>query len=249
MEKLITFHGDPAIKEKYLTRLRLHRAQDEIIQGVYWENGKGCAVGCTIHASTHQAYEDELGISRIIATLEDRIFEGLPNILAKDFPIDFLEAVPVGVDIGIVFYQFMRWLLVEVNGVIQYVQDKKIITDVADLFDRHLKGEKVKKEEWERVADAARTYASVYIPAEYASEATANAANAAYAIYAAADAASYASDGAADYSARVAAGDAIDYATSVAVAYANAANATWGSDAAIKIKQSEKLIELIKECA
>ena len=51
------FHNDPSIKEKYLTRVQAHYKADEIIQGKYWENGKGCAVGCTIHSSDHKNYE------------------------------------------------------------------------------------------------------------------------------------------------------------------------------------------------
>ncbi len=40
---MVAFHGDPAIKEKYLTRVREHAAADQIVQGIYWENGMGCA--------------------------------------------------------------------------------------------------------------------------------------------------------------------------------------------------------------
>ena len=36
------FHGDPAIKEKYLSRVRAHHMADEIIKGKYWEYVKGC---------------------------------------------------------------------------------------------------------------------------------------------------------------------------------------------------------------
>ena len=43
MKQLISFHGDPAIKEKYLARIAAHAAADEIEKGYYWEGGKGCA--------------------------------------------------------------------------------------------------------------------------------------------------------------------------------------------------------------
>ena len=72
---LIAFHGDPAVKEKYLNRVTLHERADEIIHGKYWENGKGCAVGCTVHSSKHAAFETELGIPLMLAKLEDRLFE------------------------------------------------------------------------------------------------------------------------------------------------------------------------------
>lgn len=52
-----SFHNDQKIKTKYLARVRAHQKADEIIKGQYWEDGKGCAVGCTLHSSNHNAYE------------------------------------------------------------------------------------------------------------------------------------------------------------------------------------------------
>lgn len=43
------FHNDKKIKAKYLARVKAHIKAGEVIKGKYWENGKGCAVGCTIH--------------------------------------------------------------------------------------------------------------------------------------------------------------------------------------------------------
>ena len=100
------FHGDPAIKEKYLARLKAHHEADEIIQGTGWENGHGCAVGCTLNNYSHVAYETELGLPQWLAYLEDRIFEDLPPVDAQRFAVDFLEAVQTGSDVGKV-----RWLL------------------------------------------------------------------------------------------------------------------------------------------
>lgn len=42
---LIAFHGDPKEKDAILAQLQLHHDADEIVHGVYWENGRGCAVG------------------------------------------------------------------------------------------------------------------------------------------------------------------------------------------------------------
>lgn len=92
------FHNDPAIKGKYLARVRMHREADQLVKGQYWENGKGCAVGCTVHSSSHADYETELGIPRKLARIEDGIFEGLPNGQALSWPerfLDLLAAAPV----------------------------------------------------------------------------------------------------------------------------------------------------------
>src|SRR5271165_374565 len=95
-----SFHNDPKIKAKYLKRVRNHFKADEIIKGQYWQNGKGCAVGCTIHSDKHKNYEIELGIPEWLAMLEDKIFEGLPNERAKLWPKQFLKAIKIGVNLN-----------------------------------------------------------------------------------------------------------------------------------------------------
>jgi hypothetical protein len=110
---LIAYHGDPAIKSKYLNRVLAHQAADEIAHGFYWENGKGCAVGCTLHSNRHAAYETELGVSRMLARLEDRLFEGMANGKSKEFPAKFLAAIQPGADLSRVGWIFLHWLLTE----------------------------------------------------------------------------------------------------------------------------------------
>jgi hypothetical protein len=97
--KLRAFHNDPAIKEKYLFRVKAHAAKDHLIKGQGWSNGKGCAIGCTLEAYDHTRYPIELGLPEWLARLEDTIFENLPNDLAMTWPIRFLEAVNVGANI------------------------------------------------------------------------------------------------------------------------------------------------------
>ena len=43
MNKLLAFHNDQKIKDKYIARVKAHQEADEIIKGKYWKNGKGCA--------------------------------------------------------------------------------------------------------------------------------------------------------------------------------------------------------------
>ena len=49
-QTLQAFHNDPAVKAKYQARLAAHRAAEQLIQGTGFEDGKGCAVGCTLDA-------------------------------------------------------------------------------------------------------------------------------------------------------------------------------------------------------
>jgi hypothetical protein len=111
--RMLSFHSDPAVKARYLARVEGHAAADEIIKGRYWEAGKGCAVGCTVHGESHEDFERELGIPQIMAWLEDVIFEGLPNRLAKTWPERFLSAIEPGTDLSRVAWQFLYWLLTE----------------------------------------------------------------------------------------------------------------------------------------
>ena len=226
---MLAFHSDPKIKKKYLSRVKAHIKADELIKGKYWENGKGCAVGCTIHSGDHAAYENELGIPRILARLEDGIFESLPNKLAMTWPKRFLESINPGADLSKVWNKFAHWLLVDTeNGVLRFAnteRTKDSISKTANLYLRSLK-EEVPYLEWKTAASAA---------ADAAADA------AAYAAYAAAYAASDAAYAA--YAASAAYADAAAYAAASATAYA-------AYDAARTkaiIAQSEKLLELLRE--
>jgi hypothetical protein len=216
--RLIAFHGDPKIKAKYLARVKAHRKADEIIHGTYWKKGKGCAVGCTIHGSDHGAYETELGIPRVLAHLEDGIFESLPNGRAKDWPVEFLTAIPVGADLSRVWSRFAVWLLGDAeDGVIRFAKTDRTRNAILAVVAAYSLEQTPSAREWRELASAAR-----------------HADAAAYAAYA--DAAAYAADAAA-YAAYAA---AYAYAAAAADAAADAARHQ------ARIKQADKLLELLR---
>jgi hypothetical protein len=163
---LVAFHNDPAIKAKYLARVRQHREADHLIKGTGWEYGKGCAIGCTLEAYDHSRYPIELGIPEIIARLEDRIFEGLPNEKAMAWPERVLEAIRPGADLNGIWPKFAVWLMVdERHGVIRFAGDREgvraAILGVADLY----------KSGWPtapRAAAAAHAAYAAYAAAAYA---------------------------------------------------------------------------------
>ena len=161
---MLAYHGDLSIKEKYLARIRLHAAHDEIIKGCYWQKGKGCAVGCTIHGSDHGAYERELGIPQTIAHMEDAMFERLPNVIAMKFPERFLAAITPGADLSLVMSRLMLWLLVDPDdGVILFADAedaKSAIERIAALYERQLSGDNPSPEEWSAEAAAAKAAAA-----------------------------------------------------------------------------------------
>lgn len=235
MIKLLAYHNDQSTKDEYLDRVRAHRAADEIVQGQYWRNGKGCAIGCTLHSGDHEAYEAELGIPVRLAHLEDNIFEGLGVEAAKAWPERFLSAINPGADLSMVWPKFALWLLTDSkHGVIQYAgaRDQSAIVGVANLYRTWLDtGVKPSASEFRDAArDAADAARAAYAAAAYAVYAAVYDARAAYAAVYAARAAVYAAYAAAD-------------AAHAAAAYA----ARDAADAAPWETMADKLEELLKD--
>ena len=104
---LRAYHGDAAVKAKYVERFAQHRAADAVIQGQGYENERGCFVGCTLQNYDHSRFPIELGWPEWLAQLADTIFEGLPKKEAPQFGTDLLMAVPIGADLGAVKGPFL----------------------------------------------------------------------------------------------------------------------------------------------
>jgi hypothetical protein len=142
MSKLLSFHGSQATKDKYVARVKEHQEADNIVQGQGWSEGKGCAVGCTLENYAHSQYPIELGLPEWLAHLQDAIFEGLSLEEAKAFPLQFLEAIPVGVDLEPIRHQLavlrLSILLVNLDG--SNVQVKDAINQVIEYHKAALKG-------------------------------------------------------------------------------------------------------------
>ncbi len=171
------YNGSATLKKDLLAEARKHEDLDEIIQGTYGDENGWCAVGCTIQSyndrrgktfntSDHSVYEKELGIPRIIARLEDRLFEGMKLKDAKGFPVKFLNAITPGADLSMVWSKFIIWLLAdETDGVIKFARTertKKSIETVVKLYKRRLNGDEPSSEEWCAAADAADAAAAAY---------------------------------------------------------------------------------------
>jgi hypothetical protein len=155
---VIAFHGEQSIKDKYVARAAAHRAADEIRQNFgYWKRDndnvmRDCAVGCTLHSSNHEAYETELGIPCGLAYLEDGLFERMTPERAKNWPVEFLMAVPVGADLSKVAAQMILWMLVdEKEGITAFdLSDnvKILARELAALYARSLSGDEPRDAEW-----------------------------------------------------------------------------------------------------
>jgi hypothetical protein len=199
---MLAYHGNKEVKNAIVARLTEDAKLDRIVHGQYWENGKGCAVGCTIRGSDHSKYETELGIPQSIARLEDSIFEGLSNGAAQKFPIDFVKAIQPGADLSKVTAKFLVWCLMDKkHGAIRQAPKDKFadchnaIIAAAAVWQNYIKTGKVDKNAaasaawsadsaesvaWRAAASAAKSAASAAWSADSADSAAWSADSAAW---------------------------------------------------------------------
>jgi len=250
---MLAYHSTPAIKSKLLADLQAHADADRLVKGQYWENGKGCAIGCTLHSlgvarksSNHAEYETHLGIPQMLAHLEDKIFEGLPNADAMRWPMRFSAAINPGADLSRVGWQWLHWLLTDGLPRLNNAAVNAAIKQSTDVLLPLTRGEPVDRAAACAAGTAAGTAASA------AARAAVGAARAAArAAVGAADAAAYAATDAAAYAAYAAAGaaDAAAYAAGAA-AYAAGAAADVAADAAGAAayqRMADKLVQLLED--
>jgi hypothetical protein len=254
---MLAYHNNPKIRAKYIARVKRHQKADAIVQGYgYWKDGKGCAVGCTLHSSRHSQYPVELGIPEELAHLEDYFFEQLPVKAARQWPLRFLSAAKTGADLSRVYDQWAVWNLTDPkHGVLRLVSDdfpevQRVVQAVADGAAAGQRVDAGRSLQALGAADAALSAAwaarAAASDAAWAARAAARAAasDAAWAgalSASVARAAAWAAWAAARAAARAAASDAASDAAWAARAAARAA----ASDAYIKAA-SDKLIELME---
>ena len=134
---LIAYHNNPQVKSEILAQLALHRAANHLVQGYgYWNNGKGCAVGCTLHSGDHIEYEARFGIPVAIARLEDSIFEGLSIEAARMWPERLMTSIRPGQDLSRVHWVLLHWLLTDetINPGINHTTVRDAVRQCADLI-------------------------------------------------------------------------------------------------------------------
>ena len=167
---LRAYHGDPAIKLKYVGRMRAHQEADELIHGTYWKSGKGCAIGCTVHSHNHTAYETELGMPEWFARLEDAIFESMSRAASCRFPMRLLSAIPVGfAEWDRLYHEFCAYILRDVCKF-----DRTAFPDVAaavdDIVRLHEQLTESDDQAWSAARSAAESADTAAVSAELAAE-------------------------------------------------------------------------------
>lgn len=238
---LRAFHNDPKIKRKYLSRVRAHRKADEIIKGQYWQDGKGCAVGCTVHSDEHSAYETELGIPEWLAILEDTLFEGVSTEYSKTWPENFLKSINIGADLETIKSTFLIYVLEDALKVFdhrRYPSVKRSIINVISLY------RNINHKTEELRAAAIDTYIDYIGVLPYGSNAVRMAAYAAYtaACYV------YGSSSAVTATADAIAADVATVTVYEQVPYVSVSDAVSHVKQLAYARYADKLLELLKAC-
>ena len=158
MKNLKAFHGDPAVKARYLNRLRAYTEAGRLDRKDAWdqENGRGGPIGCTIEAGEYEydRYADEVGLPTSLAHLKSHIFRYMRHSTAMRWPVQALEAIPVGADAQAAVDNFLCWLLVAPDSPIARWNQTAEVVQVGKLYKRKLAGSEPDVEEW-RVAEEA----------------------------------------------------------------------------------------------
>ncbi len=242
-QKLLSYHGDPKIKQKVVSRMKAHIAADELKQGETGNNGKGCLVWCAIDIYDHELFSEKLGVDLWIPKFLDRVFEGMTPNKAQQFSLRFFETLPEGKtkkDTDLIRLKILHYILTEILP--KKYQKQKNTAKIISMFEQAITGVTITSEQWRAATTAATAatttaattaaYAAAYATAAYA-DADAAYATAAYAAAAADADAAYADADAADaaYATATAAITDADAAYATA-AYATATAAITAADAA-----------------
>ena len=142
------FVQTPVTKKQLLHSLRQHQQADSFKKGVYWDprERRGCAIGCSIMDFSadsdvrynHTRYESLFGIPAQLAILEDTIFEEMNPADIGRWPIQFIEAVPEGKDLGKDPARFILKILSDSRSPIASQHAMEAMQPVRDLLTQWL---------------------------------------------------------------------------------------------------------------
>jgi len=135
-------------KAKYLKLAKTHRTADRFSQGDWIKEEKdekgmhrGCFYGCLMQTrdGVLSSASSVMGLPEWIVRVSEKIFEGLPKDLAKEFPVKLLEAIPTTTDTEQILKDWNYAVLMDKgHGQYKYCGDnkecKKAVKQCADLF-------------------------------------------------------------------------------------------------------------------
>ncbi len=173
-----------------------HQKADQLIQGSWWDSEaqQGCFYGCAMHTDEN-AIEKAIAKFKLepwVAYWSEKVFEGLPQELALNWPTELLDAM---IDFRGDYQDVYHKLLIKRLQSLLPTEDQKVNDAINQVIDYH----KAPSEEKRQAASAA-----VYSAAEAAADSAAYQAaysaadSAACSAYSAADTAAYSAYSASD---------------------------------------------------
>lgn len=152
---MIAFHGDAAIKERFLAPLLSHCETAEIF-AEYGEDHITCPMRLTLQRESakplYRFYETDLGIPEVLAHVEHEVYLGLHGTARAKFPYEFLNAIPVGAELTAVSHQLASWLLRNAMHGCKDAIVAKACRRAIQLNDKAARGGKVTAEDWREEA-------------------------------------------------------------------------------------------------
>ena len=238
---LAAYNNSETEKSKYVSRMQAHIDADELVKGLGFEDGRGCAVGCTLNKYEHSAYESELGMPVWVAKMNDELHENTSDSVWPTLQLNFLQAVPVG---------FSEWEKLR-HRLCSFIQARNIkrvqvldisdelkkavidaIAEVKSLHDALEDSEEIwsaARSAWSAAESAARSAARSAWSAAWSAAGSAE--SAARSAAGSAESAAWSAAGSAESAARSAAGSA-ESAESAARSAESAWSAAWSAESA-----------------
>jgi len=116
-----TYHGNPDLKCALITRAEVHRDADRLRQSFGYfslkrykgrsDQWKGCAIGCLAtpikdgafqtlmdNEECQEIIETDFGLPKWLVDASEAIFEQVTARESKNWPRDFADAIPVGIE-------------------------------------------------------------------------------------------------------------------------------------------------------
>lgn len=142
-----SYLGDPQLKVKAIEKLKTAMAEGKLVQDMVellfhedWEEDRGTVMGCISESNDRETFSNMYGFPEPLTVIQDHIFQFLSEKKARKFAVDFLEAIPVGVDLNYVWKKYFIWLLIDVNSsVMDALEHIPLAKDTIELSVKTLK--------------------------------------------------------------------------------------------------------------
>src|SRR5688572_25183366 len=158
---MTAFFNEPTLKSAVIERLEQHRRLDQFVQGIYFEDGRGCHLGCLTHSkdSSHEMTERLFGIPIRVAYLLEAVFERLPKDDCECWAVESIRAIPCGANLDVLHHRLAAWLLGDAGLLTITGANREAIERCRQLHSRAADGLSVTASEWSAAESAARSAA------------------------------------------------------------------------------------------